>query len=271
MWFKRKKNVHPLDKPLFNWTPNDPFRVRDLLNGGCLILGRAGSGKTSSSGKKLMQSIVNNGQSWGLILAAKPEDAQDVERVFAKARRLKDLIIFDAEGGNRCNFLACLKRPRDVVQFIITMSEVMARGDGKGGGENSQFYAQQTDAHDLQRRGRAASGGGAVDGCQPPSVYYDGRHESGGVGQAGVAAQVPQHGFGEGFKANKTPMEAHDFTLYMDFWLNEWAILMDARTRGNILAGVQGTTHIMNIGIVRETVCGETNVTPADILAGKWL
>ena len=145
MWFKRKKNVHPLDKPLFNWTPNDPFRVRDLLNGGCLILGRAGSGKTSSSGKKLMQSIVNNGQSGGLILAAKPEDAQDVERVFAKARRLKDLIIFDAEGGNRCNFLACLKRPRDVVQFIITMSEVMARGDGKGGGENSQFYAQQTE------------------------------------------------------------------------------------------------------------------------------
>ena len=49
----------PLDAPLFHWSPHDPFRVRDLLNGGVLILGRAGSGKTSSSGRTIMQAIVN--------------------------------------------------------------------------------------------------------------------------------------------------------------------------------------------------------------------
>ena len=38
---------------------SDPFRVRDLLNGGVAIFGRAGSGKTSSSGRTLLQAIVN--------------------------------------------------------------------------------------------------------------------------------------------------------------------------------------------------------------------
>ena len=48
-----------LDQALFKWSDRDPFRVRDLLNGGALIVGRAGSGKTSSSGRTLMQAIVN--------------------------------------------------------------------------------------------------------------------------------------------------------------------------------------------------------------------
>jgi hypothetical protein len=59
MWFKRKPKIHPLDQELFRWNGQDAYRVRDLLNGGCLILGRAGSGKTSSSGRLLMESIVN--------------------------------------------------------------------------------------------------------------------------------------------------------------------------------------------------------------------
>ena len=46
MRFKRKpKNIHPLDQvavPLERSAT--PDRVRDLLSGGCLIVGRAGSG-----------------------------------------------------------------------------------------------------------------------------------------------------------------------------------------------------------------------------------
>jgi hypothetical protein len=60
MWWRRTlKAQHPLDKALFQWPGSDVFRVRDLLNGGVLILGRAGSGKTSSSGRTLLQAIVN--------------------------------------------------------------------------------------------------------------------------------------------------------------------------------------------------------------------
>jgi hypothetical protein len=121
-----------LDDALFWWAPrHDPFRIRDLLNGGCLILGRAGSGKTSSSGRTLMQAIVDNRKSGGLILAAKPEDIKDVEMIFHKAGRLEDVIVFSDKTPWRCNFFGCLKRPRDVVTFLSSMSEVMKRGDSK--------------------------------------------------------------------------------------------------------------------------------------------
>jgi hypothetical protein len=45
------------DAVLFKWTNRDPFTVRDLLNGGVAIFGRAGSGKTSGSGK-----LIGNGR-----------------------------------------------------------------------------------------------------------------------------------------------------------------------------------------------------------------
>lgn len=45
------KTKDQLDTPLLQWSPADVFTVRDLLNGGVCITGRAGSGKTSSSGK----------------------------------------------------------------------------------------------------------------------------------------------------------------------------------------------------------------------------
>ena len=47
--------------------------------------------------------------------------------------------------------------------------------------------------------------------------------------------------------------------------------MMDSKTRGNILAGVQGTLHTMNTGIVKEMVSSETNCSPADVLKGKWI
>jgi hypothetical protein len=77
-----------LDQVLLMWTDRDPFRIRDLLNGGVLVLGRAGSGKTSSSGRTLMQAIVNHPRSGGLILCAKPEDAADIHSIFLKAGRI---------------------------------------------------------------------------------------------------------------------------------------------------------------------------------------
>ncbi len=52
----------PLDRPLLWWTDHDPFTIRDLLNGGVCITGRAGSGKTSSSGLTIAEAIVSLGK-----------------------------------------------------------------------------------------------------------------------------------------------------------------------------------------------------------------
>jgi hypothetical protein len=269
-WGKRAL-AHRLDQALFHWTKYDPFRVRDLLNGGCLILGRAGSGKTSSSGRTLMQAIVSHPQSAGLILAAKPEDVSDIQAIFRKAERLKDLIVFDADGDKRCNFFAYFKRPRDVVQFVTTMSEVLKRGDSKGGGESSRFY-------DTQEERTIYDAVAALQAAKEPLSAPNLHEFIMTAGRVPEELDTPQWRskyhcriLERGFNNTKTPLEEHDFQLCLDFWLKEWPALMDAKTRGNILAGVQGTLHTMNTGIVREMVSGATTCSPADVLAGKWV
>src|SRR5581483_11675026 len=102
--FWTRKTLRGLDSPLFGWPDGDEFSIRDLLNGGCLIVGRAGSGKTSSSGRASMHAIVSNPDSGGLIIAAKPEDVEDVQAIFRKVGR-KDLVIFGPEMPWRFNFL----------------------------------------------------------------------------------------------------------------------------------------------------------------------
>src|SRR5690348_7647790 len=105
-WRRQSGGRDGLDTALLNWTPDDPFTRRDLLDGGVLIIGRTGSGKTSSSGMVLARRIVQdkNKNSCGLINAAKPEDVGMWKQIFAEAGRSNDLIIFDASGKWRFNF-----------------------------------------------------------------------------------------------------------------------------------------------------------------------
>ena len=269
---KEKVGADKLDTPLHWWSQYDCFRVRDLLNGGVAIFGRAGSGKTSSSGATLMRAIVRNRKSGGLILAAKHEDVGDVRKLFLKAGRIKDLIVFDAEGANRCNFFGCLKRPRDVVTFITTLSEVMKRGDSKGGGDSSQFYLAQEER--CIYNAVAALLLTAREPLTAPNIHRF--IVMAATTQAELATpewQAKYHSkvLEKGFSASKTALEAHDYQLCMDFWIKEWPGLMDPKTRGNILAGVQGTLHVMNSGIVREMVSGVTNCSPDNVLRGKWV
>src|ERR1017187_4451943 len=102
---KRTLAGDALDSVLFMWTARDPFTVRDLLNGGVSIIGRAGSGKTSSSGKLLGNAIVRHRNSGGLILCSKPEDAAMWKEIFARHGRKDDLIVFSPDHPHRFNFL----------------------------------------------------------------------------------------------------------------------------------------------------------------------
>jgi hypothetical protein len=269
----RSAPSHALDRPLFHWTPHDAFTVRDLLNGGLLILGRAGSGKTSSSGRQLMQAIVNSTHpmSGGLILAAKPEDAAEVQAVFGRAKRTKDLIVFDAEGPHRTNFLAAMRSPRDVVQFLMTLSEVMKHTDSRGGGDNSRFY----EAQEERMLYNAVT---ALQAAGEPLTAANLHHFIVTAGRTPEELMMPQwraqyHSriLDRGWNARKSPIQEHDFELAFDFWTKEWSGLMDEKTRGNILAGVQGTLSVLNTGMVREMVCGATNCSPADVLNGRWI
>jgi hypothetical protein len=252
MWFKRKQKMHPLDVPLLHFTPYGLYRIRDILNGGLLILARSGSGKTSSSGRVITQKIVNHPNSGGLVLLPKPEDIEVWLAIFRKAGRMKDVIVFSAEGDRRCNLLGYLKRPRDVVQFLTTMSEIMKRGDSKGGGEGSQFY-------DKQEERTLYNTVAALQAAKEPLTAPNMQKFIMTAARTPEELDTPEwqqkhHSLvlERAYKAQLTPMERHDFLLFLDYWTKEWCGLMDLRTRGNILATTQGTLHTMNTGIVRE-------------------
>jgi hypothetical protein len=277
-WFKRKRGAKAasslaaglLGQVLFWWTPRDPFTVRDLLNGGCLILGRAGSGKTSSSGRTLMQAIVSNRRSGGLLIAAKPEDAEDVAAVFRRAGR-KDLVVFDADSQWRFNFLDYVGRgePRNVVQCLMMIGQTLRRGAARGGNDAAfwesmyerflyntvaalQAVAEPISADRILRFLMTAATSAAQ---QSDASWQKGYHN-----QVMLRAD----------KTPKTKLVQHDWVLCRDFWVLEYPAMAD-KTRSSALAGVMNILHTFNTGLVREMVAGETNVTPDYILNGGWV
>jgi hypothetical protein len=260
-----------LAQVLFWWTPRDPFTVRDLLNGGSLILGRAGSGKTSSSGRMLMQAIVDNPNSGGLILAAKPEDAADVRRTFRNAGRPNDLIVFDADGPWRTNFLQWIGRgqTRNVVQALMMIGQSLKSSSGKG--NDDKFWEQLNERYfynavaALQAAGEPITPDRILNFLMAAATSPEQLRSE--------AWQQSYHGrmLERAIDREKTPLEEGDFRLCMEFWVREYPV-MDPRTRGNGMSGVMNVLHTFNTGVVREMVASnEPNVSPDDVLAGKWL
>src|SRR5579885_595766 len=93
-----------LDRVLMSLGDNDVYRLKDLLTNACII-GRTGSGKTSSSGFVLKKAIAAIRGSGGLILASSDQDVQLWTRIFAAAGRQDDWLIFDAGSPYRFNVL----------------------------------------------------------------------------------------------------------------------------------------------------------------------
>jgi hypothetical protein len=73
-----------------------------------------------------------------------------------------------------------------------------------------------------------------------------------------------------GFNASKSPAQAHDYEMAKDYWLLEFPGMAD-RTRSSILTYATQILHVFNTGMAKEMIAGETNISPEDILNGKWV
>ena len=97
----RRKDA--LDSPLLSVARGDAFTCRDAVQG-VLVTGGIGSGKTSGPGRTLAESYLKAGMG-GLVLCAKPEEAETWRRYCAKAGRSQHLIELDGSNGGY-NFMA---------------------------------------------------------------------------------------------------------------------------------------------------------------------
>jgi hypothetical protein len=87
-----------LDRPMLQLSDTDFLRFRDLIEGGALITGGLGSGKSSTSAKSLAMSFLEAGMG-GLVLTVKSDETEHFIEYARQTGREKDVIIFNAESG----------------------------------------------------------------------------------------------------------------------------------------------------------------------------
>jgi hypothetical protein len=91
-----KDNI--LDRPILSLSQTDVLTFRSLIEGGTLITGGLGSGKSSTSGRALALGFLRAGMG-GLVLTVKSDETQHWIEYAKSCGRTKDLIIFNAESG----------------------------------------------------------------------------------------------------------------------------------------------------------------------------
>jgi hypothetical protein len=272
---RHKQGDDLLGQVLLNWDAENDFTVRDLLNGGCCILGRTGSGKTSSSGKHIGEAIVGLPSSGGLILAAKPgEDRAMWEAMFTAAGRRDDLLIFAPDQPLRFNFLAYEMNQggghtRNITKTLMTISESLRSSDTNGH-EDADFWNREQERllYNAIEMVRLAMGPFTAPDLQKFIA-------TAAMSPQDFASQAWQDGFHNhalraAFESPKTPLEQHDWELARSYWMDEFPAMAD-RTRSSILTGVMGILHVFNTGLVRELVSTATNITPDALFEGKWV
>lgn len=260
---------HWLDMVLARWNESNRLTRRHLLNGGVLVMGRSGSGKTSSSGAILARSIVADEKSSMLILCAKPEDAEMWQAIYREKNR--ELLVVSPE-GLRCNMLDFLQRnkadTREIVNFITTSAEVLGRDTHQHSGDNQFFETAQIRfliyAVDILRQA----------GVQISAPRIQNFVNSAAQSPEQLASDVWREQFHNDClrkaseKQGKSEREKHDYEQAKIAWVQEWPFMAD-RTRSGILACMLNTLFYFNSGIGREALSTDTTCSPLDLLKGK--
>ena len=87
-----------LDRVILQLSEQDAVRFRDIIEGGCLISGGLGSGKSSTSARNLALSLLQSGYG-GLVLTVKSDETEHWIEYANETGREDDLIIFNAASG----------------------------------------------------------------------------------------------------------------------------------------------------------------------------
>ena len=139
-------DFHPLTV-IRNWGNGQAFRLTDALTGVC-VFGATGSGKTSGVAKHLALGYLAN-DFGGLVLCAKKEERYQWQQWALETGREQDVVIFDASGRYRFNFLDWEASRAgegggltiNIVALLDEIAGAIAGGAGKEeGGNDNKFF-----------------------------------------------------------------------------------------------------------------------------------
>jgi hypothetical protein len=267
----------PLSDVLLHWGPKEPFTFREAM-AGVLILGAIGSGKSTGSGQLIAMSMLLAGFGM-LVLCAKPDEADVWEEYARRAGREADLIWFSADGPWRFSPLDYeLNRDgsgagqcENIVGLLYELLEFSDRSGRKGGRGEEGFWRKVVRQllRNLVDLITMAKGTVSV-----PDLYRL------FVSAPKSLAEVESPAWRkrsfcfeclmEADRRPKSPEQAEDFSLVLDYFLQELPEL-DTKTRTNIGASFTSMVDLMNRGLLKKLFGGGTNVTPQAVEQGKIL
>jgi type IV secretory pathway TraG/TraD family ATPase VirD4 len=284
MWaFRRNKRLRrssatwDLSKPILWFSRNDPWTIGDACQG-CHVSGSTGCGKTTAVLAAILGAFLAAGFG-GIFLTSKIDDALRYEQYCRAAGRLHDLMIFGPNRPLRFNPIDAELRRRDagagltenIVSLLSTLLEVSERNSGQGEREDSGYWKRAN--RQLMRN--------AVDLL----VMAKGRLSVPELYRLVISAPTSREQLQsedwkkqsfcfqclrEAEQRTQSPRERTDLGLVADYFLLEFANLSD-RTRSVVLSTFTSMLDVLNRGVVRELMSGETNVTPEMAQDGKLI
>lgn len=250
-----------LDAPLLSVTKGDKFTLRDALQG-VLVTGGIGSGKTSGSGAALAGAYLKAGMG-GLVLCAKPEEAELWRSYCAKHGRLDSLVELDGKNGG-FNWIA-YELVRQGPAGINTVTECVmqgmeiASGVGQTAGRGNEAFWVDTPKQIVRN--------------SAPVIYA--ATGTVRIGDLLKFARSAPRSIAEMMDPN-WQRDSFFFQCYLDaadrlddgtgerttsYWRNDFATL-DQKTRGNILISLTTSLDRFNHGWLQQMFCSETTIVP---------
>lgn len=206
---------------------------------GNLVVARTGGGKSSGPLKLLARAVCGAPVLGGaLCLCAKPGDRDDYLRMFAELGRLDDVLVFDASGGHRLNFLDYeLKRPHggesiNAVELLTQMARLASRHLGDTRASDGFWVGKASEAQAVTLELLAAAGGqwSIPDIAR---VLREAPHIS--RAQEDLANNIVTKALVIAERQPKRPMTAHDKAQIRAYFRDD-LYKLDERTRSGILA-----------------------------------
>jgi type IV secretory pathway TraG/TraD family ATPase VirD4 len=279
-WRKRQESTEPwsLDQRLWSWSRRDHHYIADSFMHIC-CMGATGSGKSSGPSEMIALAHLRAGFG-GIFTSTKPDDLAMQLEWCKRANRLSDVIIF-GPGHDKCfNFLDYeMTRPGvgaglvdDIVMFLLNIAQIRSREAAKsgGGGDNSEYFAnakKQLLSTIIEVLGMARQR------VSVPNIYMTLNSAPDTINEWNDR-QWREKSFlwaclTEAERLERNAQRLTDLDNAVKFW--KAFAKLDNRTRGNITSTVTGALDLLNRSVLRQLFSEGTNVTPADIAAGKIL
>ena len=276
MWpFKRRATrfVRRLDHPLLYLSKRDPITIRDACEG-VLGTGGTGSGKTVFVGANIAEAYLRAGFG-GLVLTLKPDEVPLWQKYWRRTGRKRDFVIFGpGEGFNFLNYE--LQRPggggqtQNIVDLLSIGCEIAQRGNAQGGGGGTEAFFWK-DAREQLCRNIVSVLSCGLGEVSVPDLYRFVASLPRTTEQKDSAAWQQSsfcyYCFCEA-ERNCTPEQADDLELAASYIINEFVTLGE-KTQGNIAITLTSMIDVLNRGIAKRMLCGETTIWPQMLEEGR--